>query len=178
MDPFLGEIRLMGGTYPPKGWAFCNGQILAINTNQALFSLLGTTYGGDGRTTFALPDLRSRVVLGVGQGAGLQNYNWGQRAGTESVTLSSNEMPAHTHPLTGTVKEADEANSNEPAAPLYPATSRATQYSTGTPNASLNGSAISGTTGSTGGNQPHENRQPVLAMNYCIATQGIFPSRS
>jgi microcystin-dependent protein len=177
MDPFLGEIRLMGCAYAPRGWAFCNGQAMAINQNQALFSLLGTTYGGNGVTTFNLPDLRGRVALGIGQGPGLQNYVQGQMAGTENVTLTPAQMPQHIHPVTGTIKSTETSSGASPAG-FYPANSGITQYSTGASNASLAGGSLSGASGTTGGNQGHENHQPVMAMNYCIATVGIFPSRS
>jgi microcystin-dependent protein len=109
MDPFIGEIRLMGFPFPPKGWQFCQGQLLPINQNQALFSLLGTTYGGNGTTTFGLPDLRGRVVLGVGSGPGLSPYIWGQQGGTEAVALTPAQMPPHGHTFTGTIQAAGEA---------------------------------------------------------------------
>ncbi|MFD2784120.1 phage tail protein [Hymenobacter rubripertinctus] len=179
MDAFIGEIRLMGFGITPKGWLPCNGQTLAINTNQALFALLGTTYGGNGVQTFALPDLRGRVAVGTGQGPGLQPYAWGQIGGIESATLQPNEMPQHTHTFAGTVKVADgAASSPNPAFGQYPAQGSATQYSTGAPNATMAGASSLGTTGNVGSSQPHENRQPVIGMNYCIATQGYFPSRN
>ncbi len=176
MEPFLGEIRLMGFGIVPKGWMACAGQTLPINTNQALFSLLGTTYGGDGRTTFALPDLRGRVTLGFGQGLGLQSYAPGQRAGTESVTLQAANMPVHAHPITGTLKATATPTGTDPNG-SYPAKSTTNQYSTAGGNANLSGAMLTGNLDMNGGNQPHENRQPVMALNYCIALQGIFPSR-
>ena len=179
MDAFLGEIRLMGYNFAPRDWMVCAGQILPINSNQALFSLLGTTYGGNGVQTFALPDLRSRVIVGVGQGPGLSNYAQGQISGTENVTLSITQLPQHTHPFTGTLKVADgPASSTDPTLTQYPAAGTARQFGTGTSNASMAAGTVSGTTAPAGGNQPHENRQPAMAMNYCIATQGYFPSRN
>jgi len=166
-NPFLGEIRLFPYNFAPRGWAFCNGQILSIAQNTALFSLLGTTYGGNGQTTFALPDLRGRVAMSSGQGPGLSNYSLGQVAGVESVTLTQNEMPLHGH---ATLCSSDDGNSgvpvgNYPAAfgqPIY----STTQNSPGPP------------TGGAGGSQPHTNIQPYLVLNYCIALEGIFPSRN
>ena len=177
MEPFLGEIRLMGGNYAPKGWALCNGQALPVAQNTALFSLLGTMYGGNGQTAFNLPDLRGRVALGFGQAPGLQQYSQGYAGGAEGVTLNSEQLAQHFHPITaGTVKIAATPTGADPAG-NYPATSPKTQYTKGAGNAFLNGGSLSGSTDANGGNQPHNNLQPVMAMNYCIAIQGIFPSR-
>lgn len=179
MDAFIGEIRLMGFTFPPKGWLFCQGQTLPINQNQALFSLLGTTYGGDGVSTFKLPDLRGRVILGQGQStASGANYSWGQTAGTETVGLNANQIPPHQHAFTGTVKTGDGTDSNTPAS-SYPAApaNATTQYASGSTNTTLGGQ-FTGNTDNSGASQPHENRQPLLVMNYAIAVTGIFPSRS
>ena len=169
--PFIGEIRLFPYNFAPRGWAFCNGQILPIAQNTALFSLLGTTYGGNGQTTFALPDLRGRVANGSGQGPGLQNYSLGQVAGEESVTLLTTQLPAHTHPFT------PPCNTDDPSAGSpknnFPATVGNPIYAT-TTNATMG----AGTTGGSGGSQPHDNLQPYLTLNYCIALQGIFPSRN
>ncbi|GAB3635104.1 tail fiber protein [Hymenobacter arcticus] len=174
MDAFIGEIRMMGFGITPRGWLPCAGQLLAVSSNQALFSLLGTAYGGNGVQTFGLPDLRGRVTLGYGPGQ--QNYNMGQAAGSESVTLTATQMPAHSHALTGTLRATLSPTGADPGG-SYPSQSTATQYSTGTGNANMSGAALSGSMGVAGGSQPHENRQPVLAMNYCICTQGYFPSR-
>lgn len=176
MDAFVGEIRLMGFPFAPKGWAYCQGQLLPINTNQALFSLLGTQYGGDGRTTFALPDLRGRVILGVGAASGSPSYVQGQIGGVETVGLTQQQLPAHAHSFQGTIKTAQAAEYAEPDATL-PAAGTITQFATGTPNASLNAGALAGSTSPSGGSQPHDNRQPLIAMNYAIALQGYFPSR-
>ncbi|MGI4867603.1 MAG: phage tail protein [Janthinobacterium lividum] len=179
MDPFIGEIRMMGFGFNPKNWALCNGQPLPINSNQALFSLLGTTYGGNGVTTFALPDLRGRAILGVGQGPGTSNYVQGQVGGTETVALTQAQLPAHTHSLTGTLQAAAGPDANAPANG-YPALADdgSAAFATGTPNASMASNSVTGTTDNAGGSQPHENRQPQIVMNYCIAISGLFPSRS
>jgi microcystin-dependent protein len=165
-EPFLGQLLIFAGNFAPQGWAMCNGQLLSIQQNSALFSLLGTTYGGDGVTTFALPDLRGRVPLHFGGGPGLSNYVLGERAGNESVQLLTAQMPAHTHsqPATGAGETTNRPNNAVPAeGGIYGTTS--------------DSSALAATT-SAGGNQSHENRQPYLVLNYIIALQGIFPSRS
>ncbi|MGZ4280852.1 MAG: phage tail protein [Gaiellaceae bacterium] len=165
-EPFLGMIIIFGGNFAPKGWAFCNGQLLPINQNTALFSLLGTTYGGNGTTTFALPDLRGRVPLHFGQGPGLSNYVEGQVGGVENVTLLTSQMPAHTHVQPATAGDETTNRPNE----AIPA--RGGVYAS-TPD----GSNLAATS-SAGGGQPHVNLQPYLALNYIIALQGIFPSRN
>jgi microcystin-dependent protein len=168
-DPFIGELRLFGFTFAPRGWALCNGQILSIAQNTALFSLLGTTYGGNGQTTFALPDLRGRVPIHFGQGPGLSNYAQGEVAGVESVTLNTTQLPAHTHQ----VAAASTATSKSPSGALPAFTSGGSSYGT-TPDLAM----LPGMVGPSGNNLPHENRQPYLALNWCIALQGIFPSRN
>ena len=175
-EPYLGEIRSIAIPYAPRGWAFCNGQLMTVNSNQALFSLLGTTYGGDGRTTFALPDLRGRVPVGIGQLAGGSNYVLGQRGGQESVTLTQDQLGAHTHPVTGTIQAAA---GNDDAAPSgdYPGGGNIAMYGTGSKGPAM-GAITPGTTAAQGGSQPHDNRMPYLATNYVIAIQGIYPSRS
>ncbi|MGY3090567.1 microcystin-dependent protein [Hymenobacter sp. UYAg731] len=179
MDAFIGEIRMMGFGVVPKGWLACQGQLLPIAQNQALFSLLGTTYGGNGVQTFGLPDLRGRAILGVGQGPGLSNTVQGQVGGTASVTLQPAEMPVHIHTVTGTLQGASGPDTNSPinAYPALPDDGGA-PFSTGTPNANLAAASVTGTAANAGGSQPHENRQPLMAMNYCIAVQGYFPSRN
>ena len=172
MDAFVGEIRLMSFPFAPKGWLYCQGQTLPINSNQALFSLLGTTYGGDGVTTFRLPDLRGRVITGVGG----STYYQGQVGGSETVTLTQAQMPAHGHAYQGTIKTGTAAEYPE-ASQGFPARGTATQFATGTPNATLGPNALPNTTSSVGGSQAHDNRQPLIAMNYAIALQGYFPSR-
>jgi microcystin-dependent protein len=174
MEPILGQIILFAGNFAPVGWAFCHGQLLSIATNSTLFSILGTTYGGDGKTNFALPDLRGAVPIGFGQGVGLTHHELGERGGTETVALTEAQLPAHHHALRAV--KADAATRN-PAANLL-AKSRAVVPNYAAPNPSavvvMNDLAIS----ETGGGQPHNNMPPFLAMNYIIALQGIFPSRS
>jgi microcystin-dependent protein len=163
-EPFLAEIRIMSFNFPPKGWALCNGQFLPINQNQALFSLLGTSYGGNGQTTFSLPDIRGRVPIHVGSG-----FTQGQAGGQEFHTVTTTEMPQHFHTFTGTSADSD---SPAPASDL-PAT--ASNLYTGPANlTSLNPATI----GNIGGSQPHENRQPYSVLSMCIALQGIFPSQN
>ena len=163
-EPFLAEIRMVGFNFAPRGWAFCDGQILPINQNQSLYSLLGTTYGGDGRTTFALPDLRGRVPIHAGDG-----HREGQKSGEETHTLQVNEMPQHDHQLQA---YSDPANTDQPnkarlAQAPFPL------YASG-----ATGSMNSGTVTNVGGGQAHDNMQPYLAVNFCIALVGLFPSRN
>ena len=170
LNPFVGEIMMFAGNFAPVGWGLCNGQLLAIAQNQALFSLLGTTYGGNGQTTFALPDLRGRAPIHFGQGPGLSNYPQGQVAGEENHTLIATEMPTHTH-----VAHGDPANgTSDTPTGLLPARNPG-----GTPAYGAAASAqLAGTYLATaGGSQPHNNMQPYLVLNYCIALTGVFPSR-
>ena len=166
MEGTIGEIRLFAGNFAPRAWAFCWGQLLSIAQNTALFSILGTTYGGNGQTTFALPDLRGRVPVSQGQGPGLSPYSLGEQGGVETVTLLQQQIPAHTHsqPTTNGQQTTNRPNNALPAQGGVSATES-------------DGSAFHPTT-SVGGNQPHENRSPYLALNYIIALQGIFPSRN
>lgn len=171
MEPFIGEIRCFGFAFPPRGWALCAGQLLPINQNQALFAILGTTYGGDGRTNFALPDLRGRVPLHQGSGPGLTPRPLGQQGGTEAVTLTAAAMPAHTHP----------ARCNGGAGNQYGPTGHywAQDAAGGSVYAPAGDTAMAADAAAlAGGGAPHNNLQPYLAMNFCIALQGIFPSRS
>jgi microcystin-dependent protein len=168
MEPFLGQIQLFGFGWAPQGWATCDGQLLSISSNTALFSLLGTTYGGDGRTTFALPDLRGRVPLHQGQGPGLSGYDLGEVLGVESVTLNSNQMPQHTHGIQG----AATAASKSPSGAVPGFTDAGTSY--GPPDGTQMANNMCQPSGQ---GQGHENRQPGLVMNWCIATEGIYPSR-
>jgi microcystin-dependent protein len=166
-EPFIGEIRLLPFNFAPRGWAFCQGQILSIAQNTALFSLLGTTYGGNGTTTFALPDLRGRVAVSAGQGPGLSSYTLGQQSGVESVTLLTTQMPSHSHLVNCNSGDADSGT------PLNKFPAGASSYS-GSAGSTMN----PGTIGNAGGSQPHTNVQPLLVLNYCIALEGIFPSRN
>lgn len=161
-EPFLSEIRLMSFVFAPKGWAPCNGQLLPINQNQALFSLLGTTFGGDGRVNFALPDLRARVPIHVGNG-----HTLGERGGEQAHTLSIAELPTHTHQLTGSASDADVV------LPTDNVVGRSSQvYGPPTQLTALDASS----SGVVGGSQAHLNMQPFLTLSFCIALQGIFPS--
>jgi len=171
-EPFIGQIIIVGFSFPPRGYALCNGQILSIAQNTALFSLLGTTYGGNGQTTFALPNLQSRVPIHFGQGPGLSSYSLGQQAGEENHTLISNEMPQHNHVLNCHSEDGNQGNPN----PHLLATAGGTPppYSNQAADAQMAGNSI----GLAGGSQPHNNIQPYLALNFCIALQGIFPSRN
>jgi microcystin-dependent protein len=162
----MGELKLMSFNFAPKGWAQCNGQLLPINQNQALFSLLGTTYGGDGRVNFALPDLRGRTPIHVGNG-----FTQGERAGEEAHTLVQAEMPAHTHQL-----KASGANAETPV-PVVSLLGKANNTYT-TPVAQSNTTLRPDSVSNVGGSQPHENRNPLLTLNWCIALQGTFPSRN
>ncbi len=169
MNPFIGEIRIFGFNFPPAGWAQCNGQLLAIAANDALFALLGTTYGGDGVSTFALPDLRSRVPIHQGQGPGLSPYVIGQMAGVEAVTLTTSQIPQHNHVLNAFASTGTGGLAPSGGVPAN------TQGSVnGTANTTFAAPAI----GPSGGSQPHENLQPYLTLNFCISLFGIFPSRN
>ena len=177
MDPFIGQLMLVGFNFAPRGWAFCEGQLLPISANTALFSLLGTTYGGDGRTTFALPDLRGRVPVSPGNGPGLQSYSWGQKSGTNTNTLIVGNMPANI-PLR--VSSAN-ASQNTPAGGSSIAAAGTVAgrtftpvaaFNASSPNVQLNGASVGGS------GQPVNNMQPLLGMYWVIALQGIFPSRN
>jgi microcystin-dependent protein len=169
-EPFLGEIRLFPYNFAPRGWAFCQGQILSIAQNTALFSLLGTTYGGNGVTTFALPDLRGRVAVSQGQGPGLSPYSLGEQGGVESVTLIATQMPQHNHLIS--VNNAG-SSTGRPSG-NYPGQTSGNTYAPSSDGSTFAPQAV----GMAGGNQPHTNIQPYLALNYCIALEGIFPSRN
>jgi microcystin-dependent protein len=173
-NPFLGEIRIFGFNFAPRGWALCNGQILSIAQNTALFSLLGTQYGGNGQTTFALPNLQSRVPVHQGTGPGLSNYVIGEVTGTENVTLLTTQMPAHNHTVSIQAFGSD-ATSAKPAG-KYLANSGAANIYNSTQDGTLMGAQPP--TGIAGGNQPFPILQPLLVLNFCIAMQGIFPSRN
>jgi microcystin-dependent protein len=167
-NPFIGEIRLVAFTFAPQGWASCDGQLLPIAQNTALFSLLGTTYGGNGQTTFALPDFRGRVPIHAGQGPGLAAYTQGESAGTEGVTLTTSQIPLHSHQLNAS---AAEHTSNRPGGR---AVARGGAYDAAPDGATaLHSGSIAG----VGGSQPHTNLQPYLAVRFIIAMQGIFPSQ-
>ena len=171
-EPFLAEVRIVGFNFAPRGWAFCDGQILPINQNQSLYSLLGTTYGGDGRTSFALPDLRGRTPIHVGNSNGGGTHTLGQKSGAEIITLGAQEIPQHKHSV-----QASSAEGNTPIpqdhlladspAQLYRDYAGSTQTH-----------LRAGTVANAGGSQAHNNMMPYLALNFCIALQGLFPSRN
>jgi microcystin-dependent protein len=165
--PFLSELRIMSFSYAPKGWAQCNGQLLPINQNQALFSLLGTTFGGNGQTTFGLPDLRGRVPIHQSSG-----FIMGQKGGEEFHTVIQSEMPAHNHFVNATSVAATASNPSDTR--LLSQSIQSALYANASNFATMDPQAIS----NVGGSQPHENRQPFLVLNFCIALQGVFPSRN
>lgn len=170
MEPLIAQIMLFGGNFAPRGWAFCDGQLLPISSYSALYSILGTTYGGDGRTTFALPDLRGRVPCHAGQGPGLTTRQIGQRIGAEDVTLVANQIPPHSHPMS----VSSEAPAGARASTASFGSAQIYTAPTATPNVALNEATI----GTNSGGGSHENMQPTLCINYIIALEGVFPSRS
>lgn len=173
LEPFVGEIRIFAGNFPPKNWAFCNGQLMPIIQNTALFSLLGTMYGGDGKTTFALPNLMGRAPIGFGQGPGLTNRTQGEAGGSAAVTLLNSQMPYHTH----LAAAHSSSTQSSPEGAVWSKTGGRqgpAAYAAAAPDTPMSPQAL----GITGGNQPHNNRQPYLAVNYIIALQGIFPQRN
>lgn len=170
-SPFVAEIRMFAGNFAPTGWALCNGQLMPISQNTALFSLLGTTYGGDGKSTFALPNLENSAPMGQGQGAGLSPRFLGEQSGSATITLLDSEMPAHTHnamPKTGL------GNSQTPAAQTWAGSTTAKPYVTTNPNVAMNPQALS----LAGSSFPHNNMPPFLVVTFIIALQGVFPPRS
>lgn len=176
-EPFIAEIMLFAGNFPPRGWAFCEGQILLITQNTALFSLLGTTYGGDGRTTFALPDLRGRPPIGPGRGAGLPDYRWGERSGVEERVLVAANLPAHAHQVAPPCDDVDSTTSSPVGAnPGADSSGLPTAIYASAPEAAF--TMGSSTTSAVGGNQPVPMRDPTLAVSFCIALVGLYPSRS
>ena len=174
-EPLIGQLTLFGYDWCPRNWARADGQLLAISQNTALFSLYGTTYGGDGRTTFALPDLRGRVPIHDGRGPGLTNYNLGQVGGVETVTLVTPQIPAHSHSghIVGSNVTADKSSTN---GTVLARTLTSPTYAVTPPDTAMANGTVQ--TDSTGGSQPHENRMPYLAMNWCVALYGVFPSRN
>lgn len=171
-SPFLAEIRMFPFNFAPTGWAVCNGQVMPISQNTALFSLLGTTYGGDGRSTFALPNLQGQSPMQPGQGPGLSLYDLGETGGASNVTLLDSEMPSHSHALQGDPFDPADANVVSPSAVFAQSTGGSLYQSSS--NVTLAPQALP----PFGGSQPHNNLQPFLTVNFCIALQGIFPARS
>jgi microcystin-dependent protein len=175
-DAFVAEIRIFPFNFPPKGWAFCDGQLMPISQNTALFSLLGTTYGGDGKSTFALPDLQGRAPMHPGQGPGLSLHDLGENGGSETVTLLQSEMPLHTHTVGRALDQT--GNSTTPVSSIWAQAgslrAAVNSYHPGPPTGAMKSDVIQ----PTGGSQPHNNMQPYLTFNFCIALQGIFPPRT
>jgi microcystin-dependent protein len=172
VDPFVAEIRIFAGNFAPIGWAFCDGQLIPISQNTALFSLLGTNYGGNGTSNFALPNLQGSSPLGYGQGPGLTDRVLGETGGEQSVTLLQNELPAHSHTVEGTTGSAVASPANATFSSL--ARGRPPAYGNTAPNVQMSPGAIS----AVGGGQAHDNMPPYLAVNFIIALQGVFPARS
>ena len=186
-DYFVGQIFLLPYSFAPKGFAFCDGQLLPISQNTALFSLLGTTYGGDGKSTFALPDLRARLPLGFGQGPGLTDYPLGAAGGIKDVTLLTSEIQQHTHPvpnlgsLTAAIRSRNApGNQQSPigGVPANESSGGPATYANAAPDSNMHSGGVTvaaGSTTSAGGDEPHSNMRPTLALRFCIALQGIFP---
>lgn len=181
MEGYIAQIILFAGNFAPRSWAFCSGQLLAIAQNTALFSLLGTTYGGDGQTTFGLPDLRGRVPVGPGTGPGLPNVDLGEIAGVNTNTLTTAQMPAHSHTVQAQLKGTSlPASLGSPDNVVFATNDNVSLYSRNTSGMDLtfNPASLSVTAGSAGGSQPVGNMQPYLGLNYIICLEGIYPSRS
>jgi microcystin-dependent protein len=173
-EPFIAEVRIWALNFAPRGWAFCNGQLLPIAQNTALFSLVGTIYGGDGRTSFGLPDLQGRAAMHPGRGPGLTDRRLGERGGAATATLTEAQMPSHTHKLQASTSDADSSSpaGNVPAKTAAPVN----LYRTNPGGAAFQDTAME--TKAAGGGQPHNNMQPYLGLNFCIALVGLYPSRS
>ena len=171
MDPFVAEIRIFPFNFAPKGWAFCDGQLLPISQNTALFSLLGTTYGGDGKSNFALPNMQGNAPMHPGQGPGLSLHDLGETGGSETVTLLESEIPSHSHSLTAS---AADGISGHPGGNLFAQGVAVSMWGTNAPNTQFADAALA----PAGGDQPHNNMQPYLTLNFCIALQGVFPPRT
>lgn len=185
MEPFIGQIMMTGFNFPPRGWAQCNGQLLQISQYSALFSLLGTTYGGDGRTTFGLPDLRGRAPVYYGNGPGLTPLTWGQAGGSNTNTLNQNQLPSHTHAATvsdtlAVATSGETANQDDPEGHVFGAGPEI--YSAVAPDGNMGTQSIAGdvsvTIGNTGSNQSVNNMQPFRTVQFIIALVGLFPSRN
>lgn len=170
-SPYIGEIRMFGGNFPPSGWMFCDGQLLPISENDALFTLIGTTYGGDGQSTFALPDLRGRAPIHMGNGPGLGTYSIGEQAGVESVTLTTQQIPSHTHAW---MASTGPGGANSPVNNVIGSPPVMKPYRAGTPGDAMSAATIQ----PAGGQQPHENLQPYLTISFIISLFGVFPTQS
>ena len=174
-DPYIAQIMPFGGNFAIRGWALCQGQLLAISQNSALFSILGTTYGGDGRTTFGLPDLRGRTIIGPGNGPGLPSYQWGQKGGQASVTLNVQQIPSHNHSVT-LHGERGASNATSPGGNLLATGGSYAAYNAANADPAMAPQSIQQV--NVGGSQPHDNMMPYTAIYYEIALVGIFPSRN
>lgn len=170
-EPFIGEIRMFGGNFAPAGWAFCDGQLMAISENDALFTLIGTTYGGDGQETFGIPNLQSRVPIHAGTAASGTTYTLGEMAGTETVTLTVQQLPIHSHAMLGSTNTA---SIQTPAANVVGKSTQIDLFINAQPGDALNASAIT----PVGGSQPHDNVQPFLCINFILSLFGVFPSQN
>jgi microcystin-dependent protein len=170
-EPYVGEIRMFGGNFAPAGWMFCAGQLLPISEYETLFQLIGTTYGGDGQTTFALPNLQSRIPVHMGQGPGLLNYSLAEQGGVEEVTLTQNQMPAHTHPPVA----SNAGGSDSPAGNYWGNSTLGKPYTAPPPTSPMNPATIGPP---VGGSQPHDNMLPFLCVTYIISLFGLFPSQT
>jgi microcystin-dependent protein len=169
MDPFLGEVRLFGGTFAPLNWALCDGRLLSISTYDALFNLIGTTYGGDGQTNFGVPDLRGRAPVHAGQGTGLSQYVLGQMGGTESVTLTATQIPAHSHAV---VANPVAGTQTTPSNGVFAGGQGVSPWDASPPQTQMDTQSVQ----AAGGSLPHENRQPLVCVTFIIALQGIYPT--
>ncbi len=175
-NPFLAEIRIFPFNFAPKGWAFCDGQLLPLSQNTALFSLLGTTYGGDGKSNFALPNMQGNAPMHPGQGPGLSLHDLGETGGSDTVSLLESEIPSHTHTLRGDNQDPGDTAAPDPTT-VFAQSTGAFSYVVPPPNppmVQMSGNAIA----PTGGDQPHNNLQPYLTLNFCIALQGVYPPRT
>jgi microcystin-dependent protein len=171
-SPYVGEIRMFGGNFAPAGWAFCSGQLMPISENETLFQLIGTTYGGDGQETFGIPDLQGRMPIHMGQGPGLsQNYQIGEKAGSEQVTISLNQLPTHNHSW---LASNDPSNSLIPTSNMVSTPLNITPYFSGAASVPLNAQSLQ----PIGGSQPHDNMMPYLVVSFIISLFGIFPSQT
>lgn len=170
-DPFVGEIRMFAGNFAPRSWALCDGQLLAVNQNDALFSLFGTIYGGDGRTTFALPDLRGRIPIHMGSGPGLTPRQIGSKSGSETVTVTVNQLPSHSHPMQATEEPADSPN---PGGKIPGRSTALDLYINQSPSTVLNPASVT----SVGGSQSHTNLMPTQCVHFIVALFGVYPSRN
>jgi len=173
-QPYIGEIRMFAGSFAPAGWAFCDGRLLAISENDALYNLIGTTYGGDGQSTFALPDLRGRAPVHFGTLSGGQTYIVGQQAGVEQVTLITTQIPSHTHAPQATTNNGD---TDSPEGARWARVTNNPPYRDQDPNVTM-GTAGTAISGSVGGSQPHDNMQPYLTISFIISLYGIYPSQT